>query len=344
MAGYGRAFGMDVLAWSQNLTADRAEACGARLVDKAGLFRESDVVSVHVQLSDRTRGLVGATELALLGPDGYLVNTSRGPIVDEAALLAALHGGTIAGAGLDVFGTEPLPAGHPLRSAPRTVLTPHLGYVTDRGYEVFFADTVEDIVAWLDGVPVRVLPPPSRPGYLIVNPGMPVPECTGRTRSTRWCRQASSASGTNCARLWPGGNIRRFTVRTGWAQTAPASVTPRMACAVAPGLRMTRRGTPVRPAPRPGLVAVGPDRRHPGEAEEGARRPPDIAELELEERGPRGPVPREPDPHPGVPAVQAGTAASHPVTRPGGRGQCGNRQQDGHPGQRETSRDPPGDP
>ena len=159
VAGYGRAFGMDVLAWSQNLTADRAESCGARLVDKAGLFRESDVVSVHVQLSDRTRGLVGATELGLLGPDGYLVNTSRGPIADEAALLAALHGGTIAGAGLDVFGTEPLPAGHPLRSAPRTVLTPHLGYVTDRGYEVFFADTVEDIVAWLDGVPVRVISP-----------------------------------------------------------------------------------------------------------------------------------------------------------------------------------------
>jgi phosphoglycerate dehydrogenase-like enzyme len=159
VAGYGRVFGMDVLAWSQNLTADRAEACGARLVDKAGLFRESDVVSVHVQLSDRTRGLVGAAELALLGPDGYLVNTSRGPIVDETALLAALHGGTIAGAGLDVFGTEPLPGGHPLRSAPRTVLTPHLGYVTDRGYEVFFADTVEDIVAWLDGVPVRVLRP-----------------------------------------------------------------------------------------------------------------------------------------------------------------------------------------
>jgi phosphoglycerate dehydrogenase-like enzyme len=159
VAGYGRAFGMDVLAWSQNLTADRAESCGARLVDKAGLFRESDVVSVHVQLSGRTRGLVGATELGLLGQDGYLVNTSRGPIVDEAALLAALHAGTIAGAGLDVFGTEPLPAGHPLRSAPRTVLTPHLGYVTDRGYEVFFADTVEDIVAWLDGVPVRVLRP-----------------------------------------------------------------------------------------------------------------------------------------------------------------------------------------
>ena len=159
VAGYGRAFGMDVLAWSQNLTADRAESCGARLVGKASLFRESDVVSVHVQLSDRTRGLVGAAELALLGPGGYLVNTSRGPIVDEAALLAALQGGMIAGAALDVFGTEPLPAGHPLRSAPRTVLTPHLGYVTDRGYEVFFADTVEDIVAWLDGVPVRVLSP-----------------------------------------------------------------------------------------------------------------------------------------------------------------------------------------
>jgi phosphoglycerate dehydrogenase-like enzyme len=159
VAGYARAFGMDVVAWSQNLTADRARACGARPVSKDGLFREAGIVSVHVQLSDRTRGLVGAAELALLGPDGYLVNTSRGPVVDEEALLAALHGGTIAGAALDVFGTEPLPAGHPLRTAPRTVLTPHLGYVTDRSYEVFFADTVEDIVAWLDGVPVRVLSP-----------------------------------------------------------------------------------------------------------------------------------------------------------------------------------------
>jgi phosphoglycerate dehydrogenase-like enzyme len=115
------------------------------------------VVSIHLRLSDRTRGLLGARELGLIGPDGYLVNTSRGPIVDETALLAALHSGAIGGAGLDVYDVEPLPAGHPLRSAPRTVLSPHLGYVSTDTYRTFFGDAVEDIAAWLGGSPVRVL-------------------------------------------------------------------------------------------------------------------------------------------------------------------------------------------
>ena len=158
VARYARAFDMQLLAWSQNLTAERAAEHGARLVDKAELFAGSDVVSVHLKLSDRTRGLVGAEELRLLGPDGRLVNTSRGPIVDEAALLAALHAGTIAGAALDVFDTEPLPADSPLRSAPRTVLTPHVGYVSRQAYAAMYGQAVEDVVAWLDGAPVRVLP------------------------------------------------------------------------------------------------------------------------------------------------------------------------------------------
>ena len=157
VAGYARAFGMEVIAWSQHLTAGRASACGAELVSKPDLFARAGIVSIHVRLSERTAGLVGAAELALLGRDGYLVNTSRGPIVDEAALIAALHGGVIAGAALDVYATEPLPAGHPLRSLPRTVLTPHLGYVSTEGYAVFYGDAVADIVAWLGGSPVRVL-------------------------------------------------------------------------------------------------------------------------------------------------------------------------------------------
>ena len=157
MARYGQAFGMEVLAWSQNLTPERAAEHGARLVDRDGVFAGSDVVSVHLRLSDRTRGLVGARELELLGPDGRLVNTSRGPIVDEAALLTALRAGTIAGAALDVYDVEPLPPGHPLRSAPRTVLTPHVGYVSRQSYAAMYAQVVEDVVGWLDGAPVRVL-------------------------------------------------------------------------------------------------------------------------------------------------------------------------------------------
>ena len=157
VARYARAFDMDVIAWSQHLTGDRARSCGARLVTKTELFAEADIVSVHVQLSTRTAGLVGVAELALLGPDGYLVNTSRGPVVDETALISALRGNVIAGAGLDVFAVEPLPGGHPLRSLPNTVITPHIGYVTAQGYEVFYRDIVADIAAWLDGSPVRVI-------------------------------------------------------------------------------------------------------------------------------------------------------------------------------------------
>jgi phosphoglycerate dehydrogenase-like enzyme len=157
VARYARAFDMELLAWSENLTAERAAEHGARLVDRAGLFAGSDVVSVHLRLSERTRGLVGAEELRLLGPAGRLVNTSRGPIVDESALLAALSAGTIAGAALDVYDTEPLPADHPLRSAPRTLLTPHVGYVSRQSYAAMYGQAVEDVVAWLDGDPVRVL-------------------------------------------------------------------------------------------------------------------------------------------------------------------------------------------
>ena len=157
MAQYARAFDMDVIAWSQHLTGERARACGARLVTKADPFARADIVSIRASLSERTAGLVGAAELALLGPRGYLVNTSRGPIVDEAALVAALRDRVIAGAGLDVFATETLPAGHPLRSLPTTVITPHIGYVTAEGYRVFYRDIVADIAAWLDGSPLRVL-------------------------------------------------------------------------------------------------------------------------------------------------------------------------------------------
>ena len=157
VARYGRAFEMDVLAWSQNLTAARAAEVGATLVDKDELLARSDVVSIHLVLGDRTRGLLGARELGLMKPTAYLVNTSRGPIVDEAALIRALREGTIAGAGLDVFEPEPLPADHPFRRLPNTVITPHLGYVTEETYRVFFGQAVEDIRAFLDGKPVRVL-------------------------------------------------------------------------------------------------------------------------------------------------------------------------------------------
>ena len=157
VARYAHAFDMDVIAWSQNLTDSAARSAGAQLVTKAELFERADIVSVHLQLSGRTEGLVGADELALLGPNGFLVNTSRGPIVDEAALVSALRGNVIAGAGLDVFAVEPLPAGHPLRSLPNTVITPHIGYVTAQAYQVFYRDIVADIAAWLDGSPVRVL-------------------------------------------------------------------------------------------------------------------------------------------------------------------------------------------
>lgn len=159
MAEYAKAFGMDVIAWSQNLTADTAASVGARRVQKSELFAASDVVSIHVVLSERTRGLVGASELGLTQPHAYLINTSRGPIVDEAALLAALESGRIAGAGLDVYDVEPLPGDHRLRRLPNVTLSPHLGYVTREMLGAFYSDTVESVVAWLDGTPVRIANP-----------------------------------------------------------------------------------------------------------------------------------------------------------------------------------------
>jgi phosphoglycerate dehydrogenase-like enzyme len=157
VAAVGQAFGMEVLAWSQHLSPAAAAAAGVTAVGKDDLFALSDVVTVHYKLSARSVGLVGERELALMRPTSFLVNTSRGPVVDQDALLEALHAGNIAGAGLDVYDEEPLPAGHPFRSAPRTVLTPHLGYVTDDGYRIFYADAVEDIAAFAAGRPVRVV-------------------------------------------------------------------------------------------------------------------------------------------------------------------------------------------
>ncbi len=157
VATIGRAFGMDVVAWSQHLTEERAAEVGVRRVGRDELFSTADVLTVHLVLSDRTRGLVGRDELARMKASAILVNTSRGPIVDEETLLDALAAGTIAGAGIDVFDREPLPRDHPIRSAPRTVLTPHLGYVTERTYEVFFREAVEDVAAFLAGTPIRVL-------------------------------------------------------------------------------------------------------------------------------------------------------------------------------------------
>jgi phosphoglycerate dehydrogenase-like enzyme len=158
-ARVGRAFEMEVLAWSQNLTAERAAPVGATLVPKDELLARSDFVSIHLVLGERTRGLIGARELGLMKRSAYLVNTSRGPIVDEAALIRALQDGTIAGAGLDVFDEEPLPLEHPFRRLPNTAITPHLGYVTEETYRVFYGQALEDIKAYLGGAPLRVLRP-----------------------------------------------------------------------------------------------------------------------------------------------------------------------------------------
>ncbi len=157
MARIGRAFGMEVIAWSQNLTAEAADAAGARLVDKQTLMRQSDWLTLHLVLSGRTRGIVGASELAAMKRTAWLVNTSRGPLVDEAALVDALQRRAIGGAALDVFGTEPLPPAHPLRTLPNVVATPHVGFVTARTYAIFFKDTVENLLAWLDGAPIRMM-------------------------------------------------------------------------------------------------------------------------------------------------------------------------------------------
>jgi phosphoglycerate dehydrogenase-like enzyme len=161
VAGIGGAFGMEVLAWSQHLTAQAAASAGARAVPKDELFDAADVVTIHYKLSPRSEGIVGAREIGLMKPTAYLVNTSRGPLVDTDALVAALRAGAIAGAALDVYDEEPLPVGHPLRNAPRTVLTPHIGYVTDDGYRVFYGEAVEDIAAFAAGHPVRVLAGPA---------------------------------------------------------------------------------------------------------------------------------------------------------------------------------------
>ena len=157
VAKIGRAFGMKLVAWSQNLDPDVASKAKAEAVSKQELFSCSDVVTVHYKLGPRSVGLVGAAELGLMKPSAYLVNTSRGPIVDSAALLSALRSSSIAGAGLDVFDVEPLPLSDPLRTAPNVVLTPHLGYVTAEAYQVFYGDAAEDIVAFAQGAPVRVL-------------------------------------------------------------------------------------------------------------------------------------------------------------------------------------------
>ncbi|GHE13832.1 D-2-hydroxyacid dehydrogenase family protein [Streptomyces alanosinicus] len=158
VARVGLAFGMEVTAWSQNLTKERVDEVGVSLASsKEELLASSDFVSVHLKLSDRTRGLLGAADLALLKPTAYLINTSRAAIVDQDALLAALHEGRIAGAGLDVFDVEPLPADHPVRTAPRLLATPHLGYVSRANYDRYYSQAVEDIQAYLDGAPVRVL-------------------------------------------------------------------------------------------------------------------------------------------------------------------------------------------
>jgi phosphoglycerate dehydrogenase-like enzyme len=157
MARIGQAFEMDVIAWSQHLDPAAAAAKGVRAVSKADLFGMADVVSIHLVLSDRTRGLVAERELRSMKPTAYLVNTSRGPIIEQAALLRALHEGWIAGAGLDVYDTEPLPPNHPLLNASTAILTPHLGYVTARTMQTWYADAVDDIAAWQRGEPIRVL-------------------------------------------------------------------------------------------------------------------------------------------------------------------------------------------
>jgi phosphoglycerate dehydrogenase-like enzyme len=157
VARVGLAFDMDVVAWSQNLKPEQAEVVGARYVARDELLATADIITLHLRLSERTRGLIGDAELRLMKPTALLVNTSRGPLVDEDALLSALAQGRVGGAALDVFDTEPLPLGHPLRTSPRVIHTPHLGYATEATYDIFFTDVVEDIDAYLNGTPIRTL-------------------------------------------------------------------------------------------------------------------------------------------------------------------------------------------
>jgi phosphoglycerate dehydrogenase-like enzyme len=157
VAKVAHAFGMETIAWSQNLTAEKAAVHGVTAVSKEELFTRSDVVSVHLVLSERTRHLIGAAELSSMKPTSVLVNTSRGPIIDEDALVHALREGVIGGAALDVFETEPLPPQHPLRTLDNATVTPHIGYVTDGNYKVFYAEAVEDIAAFVAGEPIRIV-------------------------------------------------------------------------------------------------------------------------------------------------------------------------------------------
>lgn len=157
VARLAQAFAMTVIAWSPHLTQERADPHGVSAVDKRTLFAESDVVTIHMPLSEASRGLIGADDLALMKPTAYLINTSRGPIVDEPALIAALRERRIAGAALDVYNVEPLPQDHPLRSLPNALLLPHIGYVTTDNYRIWFGQVVENILAWDDGAPIRQL-------------------------------------------------------------------------------------------------------------------------------------------------------------------------------------------
>jgi phosphoglycerate dehydrogenase-like enzyme len=150
VARIGLAFGMKIIAWSQNMTPEKAETAGATLVSKDELFRQADIVTIHLILSGRTRGLVGAAELALMKPTSRLINTSRGPIVDEASLVKALRSHALAGAAIDVFDQEPLPSQHPFRTMDNVLATPHIGYVTENLYRTFYGDAVTSITAWLD--------------------------------------------------------------------------------------------------------------------------------------------------------------------------------------------------
>jgi phosphoglycerate dehydrogenase-like enzyme len=157
VAGVAKAFGMKVIAWSPNLTAEKCMEVGVDYAAKEDLFRQADIVTIHVQLGDRSRGLVGAKELGVMKPSACIVNTARGPIIEEKALLAALTERRIAGAGLDVFDVEPLPLDHPFRKMDNVVITPHLGYVSRQNYQHYFPDIVDDIRGFIDGKPVRVI-------------------------------------------------------------------------------------------------------------------------------------------------------------------------------------------
>jgi D-3-phosphoglycerate dehydrogenase len=157
VANVGKAFGMKVIGWSQNLTPEKAKEAGVDYASRENLFRNADFVTIHYQLSERSRGLINADDIGRMKKTAYLINTARAPIVDQAALLKALQDKTIAGAGLDVFEVEPLPLDHPYRKLDNVVITPHLGYVSEQNYRKYFPDIVEDIHAWLDGKPVRVI-------------------------------------------------------------------------------------------------------------------------------------------------------------------------------------------